>query len=196
MENTTSPPSPENDSLIEKRVLADRPGVKRILNRLAHEVVERNGGSGQIALVGIRRGGFYLAKKIAEIIGNIEKEPPLLGAVDITLYRDDVFIGLPRPVIGPTELPFKLGGRIIVLVDDVVFTGRTVRAALDALMDYGRPKAVQLMALVDRGHRELPISPDYVGMTIETSVRQSVKVCFSADESVDSVILREKCEEQ
>lgn len=167
---------PPDTHLIERRVLADGALIARMLRRMAHEIVERNGGAGGIALVGIRTGGLYLARRLRELIRHIEDVEPPLGAVDISLYRDDVFEGLPRPVIGPTELPFELEGVTIVLVDDVLYTGRTVRAALDALMDYGRPGAVQLAVLVDRGLRELPIRADYVGLVVDTTADESVKV--------------------
>lgn len=172
-----------------RRVLADAATAARMLRRIAHEVVERNGGAGDIALVGIRTGGMHLAEHLQALIREIEGSAPPLGAVDISLYRDDVFEGLPRPVIGPTELPFELSGVRVVLVDDVLYTGRTVRAALDALMDYGRPRAVQLVALVDRGLRELPIRADYVGMTTETTPGDLVKVHFSESGVVERVEL-------
>lgn len=164
--------------------------MARMLRRIAHEIVERNGGSQAIALVGIRTGGMHVAERLVELIAGIEEHRPQLGAVDITLYRDDVFTGLPRPEVGPTELPFALEGLTIVLVDDVLFTGRTVRAALDALMDYGRPAQVQLAALVDRGMRELPISADYVGINVETTVDDSVKVFLAEAGEIDRVVLR------
>jgi pyrimidine operon attenuation protein / uracil phosphoribosyltransferase len=162
--------------LSERRELADQAAVARMLRRMAHEIVEKNRGAEGIALVGIRTGGLHLAERLQALIRDIEGTEPPLGAVDISLYRDDVFNGLPRPVIGPTELPFELEGVRIVLVDDVLYTGRTVRAALDALMDYGRPRAVELAVLIDRGLRELPIRADYVGMSVETTPDQSVKV--------------------
>ncbi len=164
--------------------------MARMLRRIAHEIVERNGGAKNIALVGIRTGGMHVAERLLELITSIEDVRPPLGAVDITLYRDDVFIGLPRPEVGPTELPFALEGLTIVLVDDVLFTGRTVRAALDALMDYGRPAQVQLATLIDRGMRELPISADYVGINVETTMDDSVKVFFQEGGETDRVVLR------
>jgi len=163
--------------------------------RVANEVVERNGGTEAVVLVGIRTGGLYLAEWLQQLIAEIEPPKVQLGAVDITLYRDDVFEGLPRPEIGPTDLPFELEGATVVLVDDVLYTGRTVRAALDALMDYGRPKAVQLATLIDRGLRELPIRPDYVGLAVETLDNQSVKVLFNETNAVERVVLRERSEQ-
>jgi pyrimidine operon attenuation protein/uracil phosphoribosyltransferase len=185
---------PDRD-LVERRELADQAGITRALRRIAHEIVERNAGaSGPIVLVGIRTAGVPLAERLARFIGETGELPrPELGAIDITLYRDDVFVGLPRPEVGSTELPHhSIAGRTVVLVDDVLYTGRTIRAALDALMDYGRPRGVQLAVLVDRGHRELPIQPDYVGLTVQTQLTESVKVTLSELGQVDRVVLREK----
>jgi len=184
-------PPPDNH-LAERRDLLDAAGIERVLVRIAHEVIERNGGARDVALLGIRTGGLFLAERLAGIFRTIEGAPPPLGAIDITLYRDDVFEGLPRPEIGPTEIPFQLAGKIVVLVDDVLYTGRTVRAALDAMVDFGRPRAVQLAVLVDRGHRELPIQADYVGLRVTTSRTESVRVCFRERGEVDRVVLREK----
>jgi pyrimidine operon attenuation protein/uracil phosphoribosyltransferase len=175
-------------------VLADDAAAARMLRRIAHEIVERNGGAERIALVGIRTGGLFLAERLQRLIGEIEGTEPPLGAVDITLYRDDVFEGLPRPEIGPTELPFDLEGVRVVLVDDVLYTGRTVRAALDALMDFGRPRMVQLAVLIDRGLRELPIRADYIGLTTETQPNESVRVDFADDGAVRQVALRARRE--
>ena len=187
-----SPPTPSDrrDRLVEVRDLADGVAVARMLRRIANEIVERHRGVADVALVGIRRGGLAIAEQLRDLIGDLEEQQPRLGAVDITLYRDDVFHGLPRPVIGPTELPFDLKGVSVVLVDDVLYTGRTVRAALDALMDYGRPKAVQLAVLIDRGHRELPIQADYVGLSAETAADESVKVVFGPGGAAQRVAVR------
>ncbi len=176
-------------------MLADGAAMERMLRRMAHEIVERNSGSSGIALIGIRTGGLYLAERMNALIGAIEGPPPPVGAVDISLYRDDVFAGLPRPVIGPTTLPFELPKFRIILVDDVLYTGRTVRAALDALMDYGRPKAVQLAVLIDRGLRELPIRADYVGLTVDTTPDESVKVFFAETGDRDRVVVRTRSPE-
>jgi len=179
------------ERLVERRVLADGAAVARMLRRLASEIAEKSGGTAGLGLVGIRTGGLFLAERLAALIEGIEGHRPLLGAVDITLYRDDVFRGLPRPEIGPTELPFELEGTTVVLVDDVLYTGRTVRAALDALMDYGRPRAVQLAVLIDRGRRELPIQADYVGLAAETGADESVKVFLTeAGHDGDRVAVR------
>jgi pyrimidine operon attenuation protein/uracil phosphoribosyltransferase len=188
-------PPPDSD-LSERREILDEAGIARTLRRMAHEIVERiPPGERPIYVVGIRTGGAYLAQRLVELITNLV-EPgeakPLLGAVDISLYRDDVFRGLPKPEIGPTELPEPIEGKAIVLVDDVLFTGRTVRAAMDVLADYGRPRAVKLAALVDRGRRELPIQPDFVGVALQTTGSESVRVLLKERGEPDRVVLRER----
>ena len=190
----TRPPRRGADAgLVERRELLDEAGIASVLRRIAHEIVERNAGVEHIALVGIRTGGLYLAERLKELLGTVEGKTDVpLGAIDIALYRDDVFSGLPRPEVGTTQLPFALEQRTIVLVDDVLYTGRTVRAALDALMDHGRPKAVQLAVLVDRGLRELPIQADYVGLKVATNRNESVKVMLRETDPADRVVLREK----
>jgi len=144
------------------RVLLDSDAVARGLRRVAGEIVERHRGTENLVLIGVRRGGVPLAREIARWIRELEGRDVLVGSVDITLYRDDAATALPNPRIGPSEVPTTLEKKPVILVDDVVFTGRTVRAAIDALMDYGRPLRIELAALVDRGGRELPIQPDYV----------------------------------
>jgi pyrimidine operon attenuation protein/uracil phosphoribosyltransferase len=168
---------------------ADRMG--RSLARIAHEVLERNRGLDELALVGIRARGVPLAARIASALQELSGVPVPTGALDITLYRDDLMrhqVG-PQPVIRRTEIPFSIDDRRILLVDDVLYTGRTIRAALDALIDFGRPKLIQLVVLVDRGHRELPIRPDYVGKNIPTSPQQSVHVRLMEIDGVDEVEL-------
>ncbi len=179
--------------LVERRELLDAQGITRALKRIAHEIAERNAGE-KLVLVGIRTAGVPLAARLAKFVAEAgELETPELGAIDITLYRDDVFEGLPKPEVGVTEMPgHSIEGKTLVLVDDVLYTGRTIRAALDALMDYGRPRRVQLAVLVDRGHRELPIHADYVGTTVQTTRRESVKVTLSELGQPDRVVLREK----
>ncbi len=184
------PTGKSSGELLFRNEIADASAIARMLRRIANEIVERNQGADDIALVGIRTGGLHLAKRLVPLIASIEGVTPPLGAVDITLYRDDVFTGLARPVIGPTELPFRLAGVRIILVDDVLFTGRTIRAALDALMDYGRPKQVQLATLVDRGMRELPIAADYVGTRVETTANDSVRVFLEEVGETDRIVLR------
>jgi len=186
-------PPPDAD-LIERREILDGPAMARALRRMAYELVERAGHEGDgIYLVGVRTGGAFLAARLAELIRASGDTPrPTLGAVDISLYRDDVFRGLPKPEIGPTELPEPIDGRAVVLVDDVLYTGRTVRAAMDVLGDYGRPRAVKLAVLVDRGRRELPIQPDFVGATVQTTAAESVRVLLEERGERDRVVLRER----
>jgi pyrimidine operon attenuation protein/uracil phosphoribosyltransferase len=150
--------------------------VERSLDRLAHEIIEHLGTPGDWALVGIVTGGQHLAARLADRIAKISGARPSTGSVDITLYRDDLYTGLEKPVLGDTDLPFSLSGMGVILVDDVLFTGRTVRAAMDAIMDYGRPRFIKLAVLVDRGHRELPIAADFVGRTLQTDISDRVRV--------------------
>ena len=168
---------------------ADR--IARTLVRIAHEVVERNRGAADIALVGIRTRGVPLAQRIARHLAEIDGRDVPTGSLDITLYRDDLMrhpVG-PQPVVRRTEIPFSIDDRRILLVDDVLYSGRTIRAALDALIDFGRPRSIQLIVLVDRGHRELPIKADYVGRNLPTSVRESVRVRLVEIDGVDEVVV-------
>ena len=189
---TPRPPPPDSD-LLERREILDEAGIARTLRRLALEIVERVPQAERpLYFVGIRTGGAYLAQRLVELVAAAGEAKPLSGAVDISLYRDDVFRGLPKPEIGPTELPEPVDGKTIVLVDDVLFTGRTVRAAMDVLADYGRPRSVKLAALVDRGRRELPIQPDFVGVAVQTTATESVRVMLKEQGGVDRVVLRER----
>lgn len=163
------------------RVVLDPEGVSRGLRRVAGEIVERQRGTTGLVLVGVRRGGGPVAQAIARWIKELEGIEVPVGSVDITLYRDDAATALPNPRIGTSEIPCALDGKRVVLCDDVVFTGRTVRAAIDALMDYGRPRRVELAAIIDRGGRELPIQPDYVLKTIELGASERVDVIEGAD---------------
>jgi pyrimidine operon attenuation protein/uracil phosphoribosyltransferase len=169
---------------------ADRMG--RTLTRIAHEIVERNRGLDELALVAIRSRGEFLARRIGHaLVGIAGREVPT-GALDITLYRDDLMrqpVG-PQPLVRRTDIPFSIDDRTILLVDDVLYTGRTVRAALDALIDFGRPRAIQLVVLVDRGHRELPIKADYVGKNLPTSQRESVQVRIQEVDGHDEVVIQ------
>jgi pyrimidine operon attenuation protein/uracil phosphoribosyltransferase len=168
---------------------ADR--MDRTLTRIAHEIVERNRGLEDVALVGIRTRGVPIARRIRQRLQEIAGVDVPTGTLDITLYRDDLMrqaVG-PQPVVGRTDIPFSIDDRKILLVDDVLYTGRTIRAALDALIDFGRPKAIQLIVLVDRGHRELPIKADYVGKNLPTSVRQSVQVRLQEIDGQDDVVI-------
>jgi pyrimidine operon attenuation protein/uracil phosphoribosyltransferase len=191
---TPSDRESKEQGLVFRREILDAAGMARALRRIANEILERNGGTEGLALVGIRTGGVPLAERLGALIKEIEGHEVPRGAVDITLYRDDVFVGLPKPELGPTELPFSVKGTTVVLVDDVLYTGRTIRAALDEIMEFGRPQRVQLAVLCDRGHRELPIQPDYVGITVQTTRQESVKVLLSEKGEADRVILREKVE--
>jgi pyrimidine operon attenuation protein/uracil phosphoribosyltransferase len=170
---------------------ADRMG--RTLTRIAHEVLERNRGDDELALVGIRTRGAVIARRLADKLHDILGAEVPTGALDITLYRDDLMrqpVG-PQPLVRRTEIPFSIDDKRIVLVDDVLYTGRTIRAALDALIDFGRPKSIQLIVLVDRGHRELPIKADYVGKNLPTSTAQSVQVRMEETDGRDEVVIQD-----
>jgi pyrimidine operon attenuation protein / uracil phosphoribosyltransferase len=171
---------------------ADRMG--RTLTRIAHEIVERNRGVDHLALVGVRTRGVPIATRLASRLKEISGQDVPVGALDITLYRDDLMrnpVG-PQPLVRSTEIPFSIDDRSILLVDDVLYTGRTIRAALDALIDFGRPKSIQLIVLVDRGHRELPIKADYVGKNLPTALSQSVRVQLTEIDGVDQVDVEEE----
>lgn len=161
-------------------VILDRAGINRALTRIAHEILERNKGTDDLVLVGIRSGGDHLAAQLVKRLAEIEGTDIPLGAVDVTMYRDDLGSRGSLP-LGKTEIPFPLDEKRVVLVDDVLYTGRTIRAAMDALIDLGRPRNVQLAVLVDRGHRELPIRPDYIGRNVPTARGEQVRVEFDAD---------------
>jgi len=170
-------------------VIMDADRMTRSLTRIAHEVVERNRGTDGLALVGIRTRGDVLAKRLAAALEQITGHPMPTGALDITLYRDDLMrhaVG-PQPLVRRTEIPFSIDDKKILLVDDVLYTGRTIRAALDALIDFGRPKEIQLIVLVDRGHRELPIKADYVGKNVPTSLKETVTVQLKETDGADEV---------
>lgn len=173
----------------EKTVILDGSGIKRAITRISHEILERNKGLANLVLIGIRSGGAFLATEIGASLAVIEGEQVAVGAVDITLYRDDVSGQLPHLPVGKTEIPFSLEGKKVVLVDDVLFTGRTIRAAMDALMDHGRPSSIQLAVLIDRGHRELPIRADFVGRNVPTSLKENVQVSFDSANRPVEVIL-------
>ncbi|MBI5439783.1 MAG: bifunctional pyr operon transcriptional regulator/uracil phosphoribosyltransferase PyrR [Deltaproteobacteria bacterium] len=176
---------------VSRRVLLNEAAIRRTLARMAHEILERNRGTERLALVGVVRKGDILAARLREQIRQAEGVEVPLGRLDITLYRDDLFRTGPQSVLRPTEIPFDLDDRVLVLVDDVLYTGRTTRAALDALMDFGRPRAIQLAVLIDRGHRELPIQPDYVGHAVRTGREELVEVKLKEESGEDSVSLLE-----
>jgi len=176
----------------EKAKILDTETLNRSLIRIAHEILEKNKGIKDLCLVGIRNRGAYLAKRLSVCIEQIEKEKVSVGILDITLYRDDLTLIAQQPVVHKTEIDFDITGKTIVLVDDVLYTGRTIRAAMDALIDLGRPKSVQLAVLVDRGHRELPIRADYVGKNIPTGKNETVEVRLAEADGVDEVVIIEK----
>lgn len=178
-----------------KAKLIDEKGLDRTITRLAHEILERNKGTRDLVLVGIRTRGAPLAQRIAQKIKEIEGEDIPLGTLDITLYRDDFRRRLRQPIVQQTDIPFSIDDKNVVLVDDVLYTGRTTRAALDALMDFGRPARIQLAVLVDRGHRELPIKADFVGKNIPTSIGEEVRVHLKEVDGEDCVLLVEAPEE-
>ncbi|HWP41775.1 MAG TPA: bifunctional pyr operon transcriptional regulator/uracil phosphoribosyltransferase PyrR [Blastocatellia bacterium] len=174
-----------------KSLIMDEAGISRALSRLASQIVEQNVGMAELLLVGIRRRGVPLAERIADKIEQLEGARPPTGQLDITLYRDDLSTVGPRPVVNRTDIPGDVTGRSIVLVDDVLYTGRTVRAALDELVDFGRPRRVELAVLIDRGHRELPIQADYVGKYVQTSESEIVKVMLKEYDEQEHVIVVE-----
>ena len=177
---------------IDKTILLDEDGIRRALTRIAHEIVEKNKGVEHLVLVGIRTRGVPLAQRIAAEIERIEGVRPPVGTLDITLYRDDLSLLAYQPTVRATEMPVDIHGKTIVLTDDVLFTGRTIRAALDALIDMGRPRIIQLAVLVDRGHRELPIRADYVGKNVPTSAREVVRVQLKELDGAEQVKLQER----
>ena len=176
--------------LREKAQVLDEAALDRALTRIAHEILERNGGAKDLAFVGLRTRGVTLAQRLAKAVTRIDGATVPVGALDITLYRDDLDLrGV--PVLRGTDISFSIKGKAVILVDDVLFTGRTIRAALDAIIDLGRPQSVQLAILVDRGHRELPIRPDYIGKNLPTSRRESVAVRLREHDGEDRVVIQE-----
>ena len=182
-------------SISAEKVLLDADGLSRTLSRIAHEIIEANPDLGRVALVGIQTRGVPLAQRLRRLVEERAGEAPVIGAVDITFYRDDVQVRggdaprHPQPVVRSTTLDFPLEGKTVVLVDDVLYTGRTIRAAIEALFDYGRPDRIQLAVIVDRGHRELPIRPDYVGKNLPTSRAEHVHVRVAELDGVDEVTI-------
>ncbi|GAF66147.1 bifunctional pyr operon transcriptional regulator/uracil phosphoribosyltransferase PyrR [Alkalihalobacillus trypoxylicola] len=176
------------------QVILDEQAIRRATTRIAHEIIERNKGIENCVLVGIKTRGIYLAHRLAERIEQIEGEPLPVGEIDITLYRDDLTVksSSEEPIIQGTDIPIKIENRKVILVDDVLYTGRTVRAALDALIDLGRPEQIQLAVLVDRGHRELPIRPDYVGKNVPTSKSEIIVAELSEVDQIDQVKIKKK----
>jgi pyrimidine operon attenuation protein / uracil phosphoribosyltransferase len=168
--------------------LLDPPAIERALVRMAHEIQERNGSNNTVALVGIPRGGVHLAERLAHLLEALWKHPVPAGSLDVSMHRDDIDQRI-APEIHPTKIPFDIGGKTVVLVDDVLFSGRTVRAAMDALNDFGRPRAIQLAVLIDRGHRELPIKADYVGKNVPTALEERINVNLKEDGGDEAVYL-------
>jgi len=189
MSEETGVPNPK---IREKGRLMSASEIERTLVRLAHEIVEKNNGGANLGLVGIKRRGVPIAKRLAVMIEKIERHPVDTGVLDISFYRDDLSTSGQRPTVAPGAIGFDVTGRDIVLIDDVLYTGRTIRAALDALFDHGRPKSVQLLALIDRGHRELPIEATYTGRSIPTSSREIIEVKLNEIDEQEQVLLVER----
>jgi pyrimidine operon attenuation protein/uracil phosphoribosyltransferase len=179
----------EGSNVKEKAQIMDARAMERAVSRIAHEIIEKNKGVTEVALIGIQRRGVPLARQLAGLIEKVEGVKVPVGVLDITFYRDDLSLLNEHPVLNGTDIPFGVTGLVVVLVDDVLFTGRTVRAALDALMDSGRPRSIQLAVLVDRGHRELPIRADFVGKNVPTSRSELIAVHIAPFEKVDEVLL-------
>ena len=175
--------------LIEKVQIMDVNSIDRAVNRIAHEIIERNQGAGDLVLIGIQRRGVPLARMIARRINEFEGREIPVGILDITFYRDDLTLRSEHPIVNDTEINFEITDKEIVLVDDVIYTGRTIRAAIDAIIDFGRPKRIQLAALIDRGHRELPFKADYVGKNVPTSRTEQVNVRLKDIDGVDEVTI-------
>ncbi len=177
----------------DETLILDNTAIERSLTRIAHEILEKNKGVGELAIIGIHRGGSHLAKRLKAKIEQIENKEIPLGFLDISLYRDDVGEIGTQAILQGTDILFDVNQKTIVLVDDVLFTGRTIRCALDQIIDFGRPRQIQLAVLIDRGHRELPIKPDYVGKNIPTSLQEEVKVLLKEEGAdLDSVIKFQK----
>lgn len=173
----------------EKSRIMDKNGLERTLKRMAHEILEKNKGTQDLVIVGIRTRGAYLAERLADLIAKIDGHKPPVGILDITLYRDDLSSIAQQPVVHKTEIDFDIQEKKVILVDDVLYTGRTIRAALDELIDFGRPLFIQLAVLIDRGHRELPIRADYVGKNIPTSTKETIEVRLEESETKDEVVV-------
>lgn len=184
-------PDAGQPALREKAQLMSASEIERTLVRLAHEIVEKNNGAERLALIGIRRRGEPLARRLAALTGRIEGKPVPVGTLDIAMYRDDLSPVAAKPVIKPAQIDFVINDLNIILVDDVLYTGRTIRAALDALFDHGRPRRVQLCALIDRGHRELPIEASFVGKYVQTTPREMVEVKLKEIDGAEKVLLVE-----
>lgn len=177
---------------MEQRVLLDDAAIGRALTRISHEIIEKNKGIEDLVIIGIKTRGIYLAKRLAQKIKEIEGHDIPIGELDITLYRDDLTEKADQPLVKGNQIPFNVSSKKIILVDDVLYTGRTVRAALDAIVDIGRPQLIQLAVLIDRGHRELPIRPDYVGKNVPTSKKEMISVQLAEIDQKEQVIIQQK----
>ena len=176
-------------NFVKKNVIMDADAMRRAIVRIAHEIIERNKGVENVVLVGIRTRGVPIAKRLAAAIREIEKVELPVGMLDITLYRDDLSTLAYNPVCHGTEIEFDVDGKTVILVDDVLYTGRTIRCALDAIIDMGRPKAIQLAVLIDRGHRELPIRADFAGKNVPTSHKEAINVYLAEQDGTDEVVI-------
>lgn len=181
-------------TLKEKAKILDKDSIEKALKRMAHEIIENARTMDDTALIGIKNRGSHIAEKLADKIKDIVGKRPPVGALDITLYRDDLTQVSEQPIVHATEITFDIEGKRIILVDDVLFSGRTIRCALDALIDFGRPKQIQLAVLVDRGHRELPIKADYVGKNVPTAIKELVEVRLKESDGKDEVVILEKAD--
>ena len=180
------------ETLVKKTRILDAERIRRMIDRMAHEIAERQKDLPDLVFIGIRTRGVPLAERLAERLGDLVERPFPVGTLDITLYRDDLSLVAPQPLLKKTEIDFDLTGRTVVLCDDVLYTGRTIRAALDGVIDLGRPRALRLAVLIDRGHRELPIEANYVGKSVPTAAREVIKVMFQETDGADEVWILER----
>jgi pyrimidine operon attenuation protein/uracil phosphoribosyltransferase len=180
---------PSRERKFMSKELLDKKDIERSITRMAHEIIEKNKGIKSLCLVGIQRGGVHIAKRLAAKLAEIEDRKIPVGSLDIALYRDDINVRKDQPVVRRTDMPCEINNKRVVLVDDVLFTGRSIRAAMDAIMDFGRPSVIQLAVLVDRGHRELPIKADFVGKNMPTSLSETVRVQLEEEGLEDMVVL-------
>lgn len=174
---------------MKKKTIMDAKALERALTRIAHEIIEKNRGIDDIVILGIPTRGVYIARRLKDILNAIEGILLPVGAVDATLYRDDIGMKHDQPILKETDIPVSIDNKKVIIADDVLFTGRTIRAAMNVIMDFGRPSSIQLAALIDRGHRELPIRPDYIGKNVPTSIQEKVKVRLKETDGVDEVVV-------